>query len=185
MKLSKIGALCRAVKRFIIYRTRRGEQWLSDGYAIFPLRDMPRLEPDNVFLIFDVPEEKRGKMLFDEKDELPCGLDLSEDTEDKFPLHPVPMAIGYRGAVLYPYFVGSRIIFIDKKSLDCFENGIELFERKFTDGRSYIVVKKGFFIEGALMAAEVACAELADNLSDMGEAVARQIQPEELDTSDI
>lgn len=35
------------------------------------------------------------------------------------------------------------------------------------------------------MAAEVACAELADNLSDMGDAVARQIQPEELDTSDI
>lgn len=185
MKLSKIGALCKTVKRFMIYRNHKGLQWISDGYAIFPLRDMPPLGADNVFTIFDVPEEKRGKMMFDEREEMPPGINLSDTSEGEVALKYAPLAIRYRGAVLLPYFAGSHVIFVDEKYLSCFGDGVELFARKSSENKYYVVVKKGFFIEGAMLPSEVSCAELADVLAEISESVAREIEPPELDRDDL
>ena len=185
MKLSKIGALCRAAKHFIIYRSRDGRQWLSDGYAIFPLKDMPLLSADNVLTIFDVPEEKRGRMLTEETDKLPDSLDLSDSVDDEIGLTQVPMVIRYRGAAYSPFFARGRVIFVECKYLSCFGDSVELFARMLSSEKMYVAVKKGFFLQGVILPAEVASEQLASWLSDMGEAIADEVQPKELDTSDI
>ena len=169
----------------MIYRNCMNLQWISDGYAIFPLRDMLQLGADNVFTIFDVPEDKRGKMLFDERTEMPPGINLSDTEVGEVALKYAPLAIRYRGSVLLPYFAGSHVIFLDEKYLACFGGGVELFARKSSENKYYVVVKKGFFVEGAMLPSEVSSAELADVLAEISESVAREIAPPDLDRDDL
>lgn len=172
MKLGKIGALCKSAKRFVIFNVY-GEQWMSDGYAMYPLRDLPTLEEENVYTLFDIAEERRGKVQYEEKYSAPYGISLADVVEDEVALQSMPISIIYHGSVLSPIKCREGILFLDKKYLGPFDEDITLFERFYPSGkRPYIAVKRGLLLEGIIIPSDVATPELADMLTNIGELTA-------------
>ena len=78
MKIQKIQKLCKSAKRIIIFNAKNGVQWISDGYCIYPLFNLPRLSRENIFAMFDIPADKQGKIYFEEREGLPEGLDFGD-----------------------------------------------------------------------------------------------------------
>ena len=161
MKLSKIGALCKAYKRFVVYNVGHGMQWISDGYAAYPLCDLPPLEEDNVFAIFDIPEDKRGKMYFDERQGVPVGMSFADAVQDEVEIKPYSIGIIWQGAIYYPCKSREGILFVDKKYLSPFEDGVVLYERWAENGTPYIAAKRGMLLEGV----DVVKKSIGSNLS--------------------
>lgn len=172
MKLSKIGALCKAYKRFVVYNVGHGMQWISDGYAAYPLYDLPPLEEDNVYAIFDIPEDKRGKMYFDERQGVPSGMSFADAVTDEVEIKPYPIGIIWQGAIYYPCKSREGVLFIDKKYLAPFEEGAVLYERWKENGTPYIAAKRGMLLEGVITSAGIATADLADLLCEVGNLTA-------------
>lgn len=168
MKLSKIGALCRANKRFTVYNVGRGAQWLSDGFACYPLGDLPSLCEEEIAVIFDVPEDKRDKFYFEEKVGMPEGIDISDRVEDERELTPVPLGIVWCDEVLLPYKSESGVLFVARKYLAPFESVMTLYERRTKSGAPYIAAKRGMIVEGIITPYGAATQELADIILEVG-----------------
>ena len=168
MKLSKIGALCRANKRFTVYNVGRGAQWLSDGFACYPLGDLPSLCEEEIAVIFDVPEDKRDKFYFEEKVGMPEGIDVSDRVEDERELTPIPLGIVWCDEVLLPYKSESGVLFVSKKYLAPFESIMTLYERRTKNGAPYIAAKRGMIVEGIITPYGAATQELADIILEVG-----------------
>lgn len=172
MKLSKIGALCKSAKRFIIYSVA-GCQWLSDGYVLCPLVDLPHLDEESVYTIFDIPENKRSKIQYEERTSLPYGINVADTVADEVAVQYAPVGISYRGSIYSPVKGRGGILFIDRRYLAPFSDDITLFERFYPGSdRSYIAVKRGFLVEGIITPSDVATKELAQALIHIGELTA-------------
>ncbi len=185
MKISKIESLCKNAKRIMIFNTPT-VQWISDGHALYPLYGLPKLEANNIFVIFDIPEDKRGKIYFDEHRELPSRLDISDSTENEREIMPEGVTLIYYGKTLLPIRGSQGIIFLDKKYLEPFgdlKHGYTLFERVFSDGRSYVAVKDGMLLAGLILPESIANATLADMLVNIGELTA--VAAENRDSEEI
>lgn len=172
MKLSKIGALCKGAKKIYVANLPYG-QWIGDGMALYPLRDLPHLDEESIYNIFDIPEDKRSKISYEERQSLPHGLSLADSVEDEVALEFMPLNIAYRGAVLAPIKSREGILFFDRKYLAPFEDDITLFERFYpVSNIPYIAVKRGLLLEGIILPSDVATIELARMLTSIGELTA-------------
>ena len=146
MKLSKIGALCKSAKRFVILNLRYG-QWISDGMALYPLRDLPHLDEESVYTIFDIPEDKRSKMSYEERESIPHGLSLLDAAADEVAIQLSHVSIVYHGAIYTPIKSREGILFLDRRYLAPFDEDITLFERFYPGSNiPYIAVKRGLLL---------------------------------------
>lgn len=171
MKIQKIQALCKSAKRIMIVNdSKLGIQWLSDGSAIYPLFKLPRLSEENIFAMFDIPEDKQGKIYYDERDRLPVSLDFSDTSEGEQLVTLEPFGITAYGRSLEVIRGSCGAMLIDKKYLAPFDDGVQLYERVRIHGTPYIVAKEGMFIAGIILPFE-ARAELARWLVNTGEAM--------------
>lgn len=179
MKLSKIGALCKGAKRFVIVNLGYG-QWISDGVGLYPLRDLPHLDEESVYTIFDIPEDKRSKMLYEERESISNGFSLLDATEDEVAVQLSPISIVYHGAVYTPIKSREGILFLDRRYLAPFDEGITLFERFYADSSiPYIAVKRGLLLEGIILPSPIASVELAETLKHIGELMALMCEDED------
>lgn len=172
MKLGKIGALCKNAKRFVVYNVA-SVQWISDGAALYPLRELPPLEEENIYTIFDIPEDKRGKIAFEARDNHPYGISFDDAVKGESVMQFMPITFFYHGTLLSPMKCESGILFIDRRYLAPFDDGIALYERFYPGGdRPYVAVKRGMLLEGIITPAEIATVELAEMLTQIGKLTA-------------
>ena len=172
MKLSKIGALCKGAKRIIVYNVFGG-QWLSDGYVLYPLVDLPHLDEESVYTIFDIPKDKRSKVQYEERTSLPYGINVADAVTGETPLQYAGCGISYHGAAYTPMNGKDGILFIDRRYLAPFSTDVTLYERYYPGSeRAYVAVKRGFLLEGIILPSEVATKELAQALVKIGRLTA-------------
>lgn len=170
MIISKIKDMCKAAKRIIITRTEY-VQWISDGYGTYPLYNVPELSRENVFAIFDIPEDKQSGFQFDERDCIGDGILLSDEHDGELPLTLLSTEIKAYGVTLAVAKSESGVIFINKRYLAPFadfENGVQLYERRGRSGQPYIAVKDGMFLFGLILPAPVDNAVFGEELSEIG-----------------
>lgn len=189
MKILKIGALCKANKRFTIYNVGRGAQWLSDGYGCYPLGDLPELFEEEIAVIFDVPEDKRDKFYFEVKVGLPDGISSSDSVEGECELSPVPLGIVWCDEVLLPYKSDRGILLVQKKYLSPFEEVMTLYERRTKSGEPYIAAKRGMIVNGIITPYGAVTQELANIITEIGRelvvtAVAAREEPSQMSFDD-
>ena len=61
MKLSSIQQICKGAKRIELFSDPSAPvQYISDGGAFYPLYGLPKMEEENVFTLFDIPEKKQA-----------------------------------------------------------------------------------------------------------------------------
>lgn len=65
MKLKKIEQILKRNKTIILYHGPDDIQFLSDGAALYPMFNLPELTKESIFTMFDIPEEKASKFLFE------------------------------------------------------------------------------------------------------------------------
>lgn len=166
MKIKKVEALCKSDRRIILYEGD-GVQWIGNGYAAYPLHNMPVLDENNVFTLFDIAEKDREKYLL-RSEELPDALDFNDSSDTEIMLDRISIDLYINGCDVAPYVGSSGIIFVETRYLAPFikqEGGFELYERFTKIGKPYIAVKSGLFLIGVIMPSNgIISKDFTDNL---------------------
>lgn len=157
MKLSKIAAIIKREKRIVTVHVA-GVQWIGTGSCFYPISDMPDLDKNALFTMFDIPTGKREDFSVTEDPSLPGIVfdDLAEVRECLVQRAGTEMFLG--GRVLSILSTTQGIEFINSRYLVPFtdqENGFELYERYDERGRIYFAVKTGFLTIGIIWPVKV------------------------------
>ena len=173
MKINSIQQICKGAKRIDLYTEQTSTtQWISDGCAFYPLYNLPKLERENVFALFDIPEKKQNKIHFEQKYILPECLDFSDHNRAENLIESGNVAIYARGRVLIPLKTSLGIVYINQKHLTPFkdaENGVQLYERITPSGSVYIAVKEGFLLTGIILPYDIVTKEFVEELKTIYE----------------
>lgn len=151
MKLKQIEAILKAEKTIIVSETSSC-QWLGNGAAFYPVYNLPKLTRDNIFTMFDIPEDKRDKFYFEQRD-LPAFINFEDGDESEQMLERGTLSLYAQGRTLEPLKTSQGIAFINSRYLKPFADsmaGYELYERIDKLGRPYIVAKSGFVMLGVI-----------------------------------
>lgn len=115
MKLKQIEKLLKRAKTIHIFNADDG-QWLSDGVAVYPIYGLPHLDEDNIFGMFDIPEDKRDAFRCQEHD-LPNSVNFGDFDRNERILDRGDISIVMRGEHLEPLFSSHGLIFINSRYL--------------------------------------------------------------------
>lgn len=168
MKIKSIANICKQQKRIYLYDDN-GTQWVGDGAAMYPLFDLPHLESENVFTIFDIPEKQRNKILFKEGT-TPVGVNLEDISDGEILLNDDMIGITKGGSSMMPLETQAGLVFINAKYLSPvsdIDGTMELYERMSADGRQYIVIKYGMLIYGAIMPMDIIDKKFVDQMRSL------------------
>ncbi len=98
MKLKAIASIFKRYKFLRIWYMPNGEQWITNGEAIYSMEGMPTLTPAAVLKIFDVPEDKQAEWNCEVE---PMPAEFCEICGDyrtlKLPLEPKATKVQYNG----------------------------------------------------------------------------------------
>lgn len=160
MKLKKIESVCKNGACIRINRSPDGKLWIGDEAAVYFVGGLKDISKEQLFTIFDIPEEKResysvveNEALFDDNDSAERIINRRLKTE---------LCIGSRRYIIYE--VDGRLICINSKYLNPLtdEKECTLFLRN--SGR-HIAIKKGMFILALICTFDIV------SVTDIGEDI--------------
>lgn len=152
MKIKKVESILKSSKTIITIKSNDSCQWIGNGAAFYPVNNLPTLTKENIFAMFDIPENKQDKFYFEER-ELPEALCFEDTDATERILDRSEYAINTQGRNLEPLKTSQGISFIDKRLLSPFEkeeSGYEIYERTSTSGGVYFAIKSGFLLLGVV-----------------------------------
>lgn len=151
MKLSKIAAIIKRGKKIVTVNVS-GTQWIGTGSCFYPLNDMPMLDRNALFALFDIPNEKREDYAVQVNIPHP-GIVFDDAEASEALVQRGGIEIIFGGTVLSILETSQGIEFINSRLLVPFadeENGFELYERTTEAGQTYFAVKSGFLLLGLI-----------------------------------
>lgn len=185
MKLKAIARLCaksQAIK-VIDMPGNIGDttlQWIGDLVAIYPVFDLPYLEKESVFAIFDVKSDKRDGYFFQEIG-VPSGMCLDDSFENETQIDQCAfdIEIVHHGIALRPLKTSQGVTFINVDYLTPLGDygSIELFERHNSSGEGiYIVAKVGLIIKAAIQPYSLINQDFSDKMREFSRAYTRALE---------
>lgn len=130
MKIKAIAAVFKRNKSLTVYDDENGEQWISNGAAMYSMRGMPPLTPETVLKIFDVPADKHSDWICQEC-ELPKIMSLSGFVKWETEIEPEKINIEYFGDKYWLFPDGDKIYALNEEYL-----------KPLLDEREYLVYGK-------------------------------------------
>lgn len=191
MKFKTLGTILKKSKRAVILEREVGwsgnrrvvQQYISNGFAAYPVYGLPRLDKVMLLTIMDIPADQwcdwwvsikdvPSSMNFTDIDEQEERLTdfYGEITVNGTPLRPVGTA--HNGLVLVnPEFI--------KPLEDVAKNGIETYIRYTPDNSPYLAVKSGLLVQAIIMPVSVT-KSLYENLRELTARCLTQLMTGEL-----
>lgn len=173
MKIKKIGAICNACGVYYLMDQKNavGEtvyQWLGDGKSAYPLVGMPTMDVENICAMFDITDKKREKLVM-RQFEAPNTMNWEDTDSFERRLDDPKLCVRYDGRDLLPLETSAGITFIQEKYLLPLDgmDYMQLYERKSSDGRLYIVAKIGMILQAVIMPMDVVTDDLVDRLDEL------------------
>ena len=166
MKIKKVVDICRREGVARIHEDK-GTQWLSCGFACYPLYEVPTLSEDEFFTIFDFTEKQREVTLF-ERLPFPAHLSTSDFLPSDQLCEKLSPNIPFSTKLLIPFSTASGIKFLDSEYLAPFAgeiNNIEVYERISKNGENYFVVKIGMCLRAIIMPFNAVNESFVDNIA--------------------
>lgn len=158
MKIKKTIDLCKQSRNLILYKTDEG-QYISDGFAVYPMTGMPTFDEDTIFRTFDINDKQKSKIFYTERYVLPQNVSFEDNIDEESVVDRSPMRLYYMGKCIVPYMTSAGVMFVDEKYLapiaDAEEDMITVCERRRTDGQIYFAVKAGFVLVAVIMPVDV------------------------------
>lgn len=187
MKIKKMIAICKQNKTITLYNSRDG-QWISDGYAMFPMYDLPTFDANSICRTYDITEKQQNKIAFRIEAALPTVLNFEDNIDDEQMLTSGDLVLIDGGRKLIPYITERGIAFLDGKYMevvsDYEDSGISVYARTAPDGSLYFAVKSGFVVIGMITPVRVINDEFVKrikNLSKMCEIALFNSESETVD----
>lgn len=156
MKIKNVAAICKRSKNIVLYYDRSGsgkQQYISDGFAVYPIFGLPELNEEYILTIFDIPEKERDKWIVRETI-LPDGISLDDTDDGEKEVFQISMSINYGGVPLRPLKTKSGIVYIDSRYLSPLSDVLDvlrLYERRTEEGALYIAAKAGLLLQAVIL----------------------------------
>ena len=164
MKIKKIVDICRREGVARIYEDKSGNQWLSCGYASYPLYEVPKLSEDEFFTIFDFTEKQRDQTIF-ERAEFPANFSTSDYSLSDTICEKLSPNIPFGSRLLIPFSTVGGIKFLDSEYLAPFAGeSIEVYERISEKGERYFAVKVGMCLRAIITPFNAINKSFVDNI---------------------
>lgn len=154
MKISKIAPLCKQRKKIELLDMPDGCQWLSDGQAMYPLYDLPRLDKDTIIPVLSITDKEAEKLKV-EHTTFFGSIPANDSFPDEHELSARIITFVY-GGTAYEVFcdnASSKAIFIQSKYLAPLRDGAdepELFLRR-AGSHEIVAAKKGFLLTAMIV----------------------------------
>ena len=150
MEIKRIISLCK--KSGTLPLIAHGDvQWLSDGYSIYPLFELPHFDEETICRTFDISEKKAAKMTIRYDAKPPASICLDDEVEGEVPCDFDDELFG--GVI--PVQTSQGVMFIRRDHLSPFNDAardtLQLFERHSANGNTYFAVKVGFMLMGIVL----------------------------------
>lgn len=170
MKIKAIAQIISKRKFAVLYQGE-GEQWLSDGVAMYSLAGLPELRLSGLFRIFDISEDKAAEYMQREEPALPADICMEEYAEgdERLELQDFVFArMGYTFCVLATE--DGKALLVQERYFKPFEDAeaLEYTLRKTPGGKSYITVHDGMFTVAVLLPFDDAGGGIAAYISALG-----------------
>lgn len=122
MRLKQIAAVCAKLKRVVLCQTfdegEHCEQWIGDGAALYPAFDIPALDEESVFSVFDIPAETRKKWMVRIDDGAGYPFSMKDSHPSDRPLDGYGVSIGFGGVTFEAFKTeDEKPLFIDARYL--------------------------------------------------------------------
>lgn len=170
MKIRKIIDLCKSNRKLYLYDTET-VQWISDGFAVYPLFNLPRMNEDTICAVYDIDEKKRKKIIMDTSRELPGAICFDDWQEGETEIVPLPMTFFTGGMQVTPYMTSQGVAFMDNKYmapiLDADMDMLRIYERQTSSGEIYFAIKSGFLLVGIVMPVRIVTEQFVGNLKEL------------------
>lgn len=178
MKIKKIISLIK--KRNSMYIFDGGDcQWLSDGFGVYPLFEMPAVDSISLCTMYDITSKQAEKMIIRES-QLPTAYDFADSVENEQQVIKSPIELVSGDKTLIPYATSQGIAFADKRYFapftDMDETMLYVYERYTTDGELYFAVKNGLILVGIILPANVINPDFVETINAMSKACALALQ---------
>lgn len=173
MKLKRVAQICSQTGVFYLMDRKMDygdtvEQWLGDGYAIYPIAGLPYMEEENIYAMFDISEKKQEKLVFRHND-VPEGIDLEDVSNGEMRLDEPKLCVRFEGKNLMPLQTSAGITLIQEKYLAPLDGAeyMQLYERRSPDGGVYIVAKVGMIVQAVIMPFDAVSEGLVEKLDQL------------------
>lgn len=153
MKFDSVLKICKANKRFVVFKENKKTYWLGDDVAVYLASDfLSKFTPEYLTAAASLTIKDINSVIF-RSEEFPDKLDSSENTEDEKYLDVSPITINFPKGEYTPVYTSKGVRFIETAYFEPFKNEeITLYERETYEGDMYFVVKNGMFVQGIIIA---------------------------------
>lgn len=128
-------------------------QYISNGFAAYPLDGMPYLQEKHLATVLDLSEKQAETMVL-RMDESPEEIDFRDGAEGEVMAEPAEVGIVWNERPLLPLGVRGTTYFINcdyLKPITAEYKHTELWYRKTPEGTPYFAVKEGLMLVGIVM----------------------------------
>lgn len=156
MILNKILSFCKSRKTIHLYEGE-SEQWISDGFAVYPLQGVPRFDTETICATYDIAGKKKDKIDARHFYNLPERLSFESSIENENVCEVNPIKVSINGVTYIQILTSAGCEFIDGKYLaplsDTNEDMLRIYERVATDGTTYFAIKEGLILIAVILPA--------------------------------
>lgn len=180
MKVRKVIDLCKKEKTIQLYDTE-GLQWVSNGFALYPMWGIPPMSEVCFKNCYDFTNEQWEKILCVCQNGFPAGYDSSDMADGERPVSRVPLGIRYGGVNLAPFIVSDGIAWMDTVYLSPFgrDEKLEVYERRTDAGGLYFAVKIGFEVVAIILPYIFPQKEMCEHLEFLARMCRRTLEREQ------
>ena len=173
MKFNKIIAICKKSKTFIIHTTDDGElQWLSNGYACYPLHGHPLYDEESIFNVASMTDKQAEKCLYTEST-MPKELNADDIADDEQEVQELFPQFYVGGSLMMPVSTSEGLKFINRGYLAPIEDeeSYQIYERHNKRG-IYFVIKAGMFVKAIVTESDIISEKFVESIADIHSQIA-------------
>lgn len=151
MKINKVFKVCKDRKYARILEFENGIQWLGDGSAFYPLANMPNIQEEHIYTLFEIPERKKDDYIISVEN---TPMVIFDDIDnDEIPIKDDTLSIRIGDRHLKPLYTDTGLIMLDETYLKPLSDYPELsyFKRMAENGQEVIAIKAGIFLVAMIM----------------------------------
>lgn len=184
MVIKKIAGLCKRSGLLNLYGYDEGEQWIGNGYALYSLYGAPLLNGDTAIFVLDLTEKDMEKLVVNEYDELPPGLDFRDVTENDSVTFVPGRKISSGGQELLAVGLNTGETYLfDPDYLEPLKDireGLEWYARISETGTPYLLAASGWVPRAAILPKDPrGFPELPGDLARLAEELRRSLEAAE------